>query len=149
MRFADADLSGLDGVYVLVVEDSDDSREALRRILEHCGALVTAARLLALLRPHVLVTDVGMPGQAAGRDGALSRGTATHDSEVRHHHSARRRLVERGARGARGCPPGSQAPEAQVSDAEAREEVAQGKDGGGVCTGADRGQESGSNSPAC
>ena len=82
MRFADADLSGLDGVYVLVVEDSDDSREALRRILEHCGALVTAARLLALLRPHVLATDVGMPGQAAGRDGALSRGTATRDSEL-------------------------------------------------------------------
>ena len=55
MRFVDAD-------------DSDDSREAPRRILEHCGAFVTTAgtadeahRLLALLRPHVLVTDVGIP----------------------------------------------------------------------------------------
>ena len=130
----DADFTGLDGVHVLVVEDSDDSREALRLILTHCGALVTTAgtadeayRLLALLRPHVLVTDVEMPqdrlgivravqaprsstrrpdsdhrhdgrseraggvlgcggcgsaGQAARRDGTLSRGTATRDSEL-------------------------------------------------------------------
>jgi hypothetical protein len=56
--------------------------------LEHCGALVTAARLLALLRPHVLVTDVGM------RDGALSRGTATHDSELEPERAASRgRLI--------------------------------------------------------
>jgi DNA-binding NtrC family response regulator len=54
---------------VLIVEDDDDSREALRWILKHCGALVTTAgtveeahrlRLLALLRPHVLVTDTRM-----------------------------------------------------------------------------------------
>jgi CheY-like chemotaxis protein len=62
------DFSRLDGVYALVVEDSDDSREALRVILEHCGALVTTARtaneahrILALLRPDVLVTDTTMP----------------------------------------------------------------------------------------
>jgi CheY-like chemotaxis protein len=30
-------------VHVLVVEDDDDSREALRRTLKHCGALVTTA----------------------------------------------------------------------------------------------------------
>jgi CheY-like chemotaxis protein len=47
MRFADADFSGLDGVHVLVVEDADDSREALRRILDHCGALVTTAGTVA------------------------------------------------------------------------------------------------------
>jgi CheY-like chemotaxis protein len=57
MRFVDADFSGLDGGLVLVVEDSDDRREARRRILERCGALVATAgtadeahRLLALLQ---------------------------------------------------------------------------------------------------
>ena len=33
----------LDGVHVLVVEDTDDSREVLRAVLEYCGALVTTA----------------------------------------------------------------------------------------------------------
>ena len=58
----------LDGVHVLVVEDTDDSREMLRLVLEYCGALVTAAesaekakRILETLRPHVLVTDIAMP----------------------------------------------------------------------------------------
>ncbi len=58
----------LAGVHVLVVEDTDDSREALQMVLEYCGALVTAAesasaakRLLETLRPHVLVTDIAMP----------------------------------------------------------------------------------------
>jgi CheY-like chemotaxis protein len=56
------------GVHVLVVEDTDDSREMLRVALEYCGALVTAAataeeakRILATLRPHVLVSDIAMP----------------------------------------------------------------------------------------
>jgi CheY-like chemotaxis protein len=31
------------GVHVLVVEDTDDSREVLRVALEYCGALVTTA----------------------------------------------------------------------------------------------------------
>lgn len=58
----------LDGVHVLVVEDTDDSREMLKIALEYCGALVTAAesaerarRVLETLRPHVLVTDIAMP----------------------------------------------------------------------------------------
>ena len=58
----------LKGVHVLVVEDTDDSREMLRTALEYCGALVTTAasleeakRILTTLRPHILVTDLAMP----------------------------------------------------------------------------------------
>ena len=68
MALQDLTLQDLAGVHVLVVEDADDSREALQMVLEYCGALVTAAesaerakRLLATLRPHVLVTDIAMP----------------------------------------------------------------------------------------
>jgi CheY-like chemotaxis protein len=58
----------LDGVHVLVVADTDDTRELLRIALEYCGAFVTTAasaaeakRVLENLRPHVLVSDIGMP----------------------------------------------------------------------------------------
>jgi CheY-like chemotaxis protein len=58
----------LEGVHVLVVEDTDNSRELLKIVLEYCGALVTEAesaerakRILETLRPHVLVTDIAMP----------------------------------------------------------------------------------------
>ena len=58
----------LEGVHVLVVEDTDDSREVLRTALEYCGALVTTATsveearsILSTLRPHVIVTDIAMP----------------------------------------------------------------------------------------
>ena len=58
----------LEGVHVLVVEDTDDYRELLRMALEYCGALVTTAasaeeakRILDSIRPHVLVSDIGMP----------------------------------------------------------------------------------------
>jgi CheY-like chemotaxis protein len=61
-------LQDLAGVHVLVVEDTDDSREVLRVVLEYCGALVTTAesaeqakRILETIRPHVLVTDIAMP----------------------------------------------------------------------------------------
>lgn len=61
-------LRDLVGVHVLVVEDTDDSREVLRMVLEYRGALVTTAesaekarRILETLRPHVLVTDIAMP----------------------------------------------------------------------------------------
>ena len=67
----------LAGVHVLVVEDTDDSRELFRVVLEYCGALVTAAasveearRILETLRPHVMLTDISMPddGLALVRD---------------------------------------------------------------------------------
>lgn len=61
-------LQDLVGVHVLVVEDTDDSRELLRMALEYCGALVTTAasadeakRILENLRPHVLISDIAMP----------------------------------------------------------------------------------------
>ena len=36
-------MAELNGVHVLVVEDTDDSREVLRVVLEYCGALATTA----------------------------------------------------------------------------------------------------------
>jgi PAS domain S-box-containing protein len=58
----------LAGLQVLVVDDEDDGRELIRRILHDCHADVltaaTAAEALALLehaRPHLLITDLGMP----------------------------------------------------------------------------------------
>ncbi len=62
--------SRLDGVLVVVVEDKPDTRELLAEILERNGASVTLASsaregLAAVERvhPHVLVTDIGMPGE--------------------------------------------------------------------------------------
>jgi CheY-like chemotaxis protein len=89
MGFVDADFSGLDGVHVLVVEESDDSREALRRIFEHCGALVTTAGtadeahgVLALLRPHVLVTHVWVPQDRLGLVRAVEALAQAHGVQI-------------------------------------------------------------------
>ena len=64
------DPCALEGVRVLLVEDEQDTRELIRTILEGCGAQVTAvasagAALAALeqVRPDVLVSDIGMPGE--------------------------------------------------------------------------------------
>jgi PAS domain S-box-containing protein len=61
-------VANLTGVRVLVVDDETDARELLRRVLADCGAEVLAAsnaaealRLVPLERPHVLVSDIGMP----------------------------------------------------------------------------------------
>jgi CheY-like chemotaxis protein len=61
-------LPELAGVHVLVVEDTDDSREMLRVALEFCGAVVTTAatatqakRILETIRPHVLLSDIALP----------------------------------------------------------------------------------------
>jgi two-component system CheB/CheR fusion protein len=61
--------SRLDGLRVLVVEDDDDSREALAALLEQHGARVvataSAAEAVASLEgvlPDLLVSDIGMPG---------------------------------------------------------------------------------------
>lgn len=58
----------LTGFQVLVVDDDDDSRELIRRILHDCHAEVltaaSAAEALSLLehlRPGLLLTDLGMP----------------------------------------------------------------------------------------
>ena len=58
----------LAGFQVLVVDDDDDSRELIRRILHDCHAdVLTAASaaealsLLEHLRPGLLLTDLGMP----------------------------------------------------------------------------------------
>jgi signal transduction histidine kinase/ActR/RegA family two-component response regulator len=64
----------LTGVRVLVVEDESDAREVTAIVLEHSGATVTAvgssaAGVSAILAssphalPHVLVSDIGMPGE--------------------------------------------------------------------------------------
>jgi CheY-like chemotaxis protein len=60
----------LDGLKVLVVEDDADGRELLSVALEFYGADVCAVdgaeaarRMLARQIPHVLVSDIGMPGE--------------------------------------------------------------------------------------
>lgn len=69
----DDDLS-LVGIRVLVIEDEPDARELAVIALEHCGAQVTAvasssAAVSTILSsspyalPHVLVSDIGMPGE--------------------------------------------------------------------------------------
>ncbi len=58
----------LDGVRVLVVDDDADTRHVIERLLVHAGAIVSAAdsALLGLElhisnRPHLIVSDIGMP----------------------------------------------------------------------------------------
>jgi len=60
----------LDGLRVLVVDDEDDTRRLLERMLEEVGAVVTAAasaaqalETLTKARPEVLVSDIGMPDE--------------------------------------------------------------------------------------
>jgi CheY-like chemotaxis protein len=64
------DALSLDGVQVLVVDDDPDARGLLRMLLEGVGARVDTAAsadeaLLSISHsaPHVLVSDVGMPGK--------------------------------------------------------------------------------------
>jgi len=59
----------LTGVHVLIVEDDEDSRQLLGTFLEYCGALVTtchstesALEDLGEYRPHVIVSDLSLPG---------------------------------------------------------------------------------------
>jgi PAS domain S-box-containing protein len=65
LEFGQVDLRG---VKVLVVDDEPDARTLIRRVLTECGAEVIAAEsashgLEQLLsnRPHVVVSDIGMP----------------------------------------------------------------------------------------
>jgi signal transduction histidine kinase/ActR/RegA family two-component response regulator len=59
----------LSGLRVLVVDDEADTRDMLRAVLEHCQAEVVTAgsaseamEAIVKLRPDVLISDVGMPG---------------------------------------------------------------------------------------
>jgi CheY-like chemotaxis protein len=58
----------LAGVYILVVEDDEDSRSILTAVLRYYGAHVVATSSadaalarLKVLRPDVVVTDIAMP----------------------------------------------------------------------------------------
>jgi PAS domain S-box-containing protein len=60
----------LDGVRVLLVDDEPDSNEAVRVLLDRCGAEVRVAgsaahayEILSRWHPNVVVTDIGMPGE--------------------------------------------------------------------------------------
>lgn len=64
------DLVKLRGVTVLIVDDEPDARELIKRFLAHSEALpvlaasaAEAAHLLTTLRPDVIVSDIGMPGE--------------------------------------------------------------------------------------
>ena len=63
-----ATVADLSGIKVLVVDDDEDSRDLVRRVLEECHAQVwtaasaaEAVRLVEQERPCVLVSDIGMP----------------------------------------------------------------------------------------
>ncbi|MEO6223331.1 MAG: response regulator, partial [Vicinamibacterales bacterium] len=58
----------LSGVKVLVVDDEQDARDLLKRLLSDCAAEVltasTAAEAMTLLeseKPDILISDIGMP----------------------------------------------------------------------------------------
>jgi CheY-like chemotaxis protein len=60
--------ASLEGLRILVVDDDPEAVELVRHLLEHRGAQVTVAtsadralRELPVLRPHLLVSDLGMP----------------------------------------------------------------------------------------
>ena len=62
--------SELVGLEVLVVDDEQDARDLVKTILESCGAIVTctasaqaAFELLKAHPPHVLISDIAMPGE--------------------------------------------------------------------------------------
>ena len=65
---ADAAAQRLDGVSVLIVDDEPDVRAVTMQLLQHAGAHVIAAagadealNLLRHQRPHVILSDIGMP----------------------------------------------------------------------------------------
>jgi PAS domain S-box-containing protein len=60
----------LDGLQILLVDDNADTRELIAFVLEESGAQVTsvssvgeALEALLRLRPHILVSDIGMPDE--------------------------------------------------------------------------------------
>jgi CheY-like chemotaxis protein len=65
-----ADLPSLEGITVLAVDDEPDALALVKRVLEGCGArvitAVSAAEALGLVaaeQPHIILSDIGMPGE--------------------------------------------------------------------------------------
>lgn len=63
-------IPSLEGVRVLLVDDNAAVRDVITLLLERYGAMVTAApgagealEILERERPHVLITDIEMPGE--------------------------------------------------------------------------------------
>jgi CheY-like chemotaxis protein len=66
----EAELPDLSSVRVLAIDDEDDARDTIRRILESSGALVASAataaeglRVLGSAGFDVVICDIGMPGE--------------------------------------------------------------------------------------
>jgi PAS domain S-box-containing protein len=81
------------GIKVVIVDDEPDARSLLRRLLEDCDAEVHTAEtaeeainLVQAQRPHVLISDIGMPGEDGygliRRVRALSAETGGHTPAV-------------------------------------------------------------------
>ena len=67
---AGAESDALDGLSVLIVDDDEDTRDLLKLLLELSGAAVTSAAsvadalaALAAQAHHVVLSDIGMPGE--------------------------------------------------------------------------------------
>jgi CheY-like chemotaxis protein/two-component sensor histidine kinase len=67
---ASMDHPSLDGITVLAVDDEPDALALVKRVLESCGAKVLTARsaadalnVMVAERPHMIVSDIGMPGE--------------------------------------------------------------------------------------
>jgi CheY-like chemotaxis protein len=63
----------LSGVHVMVVDDNEDTLYVVKLLLEYYGAVVTTSasvedtrKLLRRVRPHVVVSDIGMPHNGLG-----------------------------------------------------------------------------------
>lgn len=67
LAFGHIDLSDLK---VLIVDDDDDTRRLIQRVLQECGAEATTASNVVealisvdVFRPNLLISDIGMPGR--------------------------------------------------------------------------------------
>ena len=63
-------MAELDGLRILMVDDDDDTRDVVSRLLQAAGATVSMAssareglEVFGRDRPHVLLVDIAMPGE--------------------------------------------------------------------------------------
>lgn len=61
-------LADLSDITVLVVDDDSDARDLIKRILDECrakvfttGSATEALEIMRIIRPDVLISDIGMP----------------------------------------------------------------------------------------